>query len=146
MRSAGRRRVRSKQNKYSGARRLFRSAWTRWQIPPALTIGTVQPNYRSLGVSLLDDIEHQLVLFRELCASLQRVGALVVGEQAAGRAEISLCSTEIDLEHLFQVVDDNLRVDRGRRRTGRSRDAIGIPWGERSLHVELLSVYWREDM
>jgi hypothetical protein len=123
-----------------------RSAWTGWQLPPALTIGTVQPNYRCLRASLLDDIEHQLVLFRELRASLQSVGALVVGEQAAGRVEISLHSTKIDLEHLFQVVDDNLRIDSGRRRTGRSRDAIGIPWGERALHVELVCVYWREDI
>lgn len=112
----------------------------------ALTIGAVQSVYRSLCTSLLDDVEHRLALLGELRASLQGVGALVVGEQAARCTEMSLCSTEVDLEDLFQVVDDNLRVDSGRRGAGRSWDAIGGPWGERSLHDELLNVYWREDM
>lgn len=105
---------------YSVGRRLWDVSWSIFTVAELLTIGPVQPIYGGLCSSLLDNIEHRLVLLRELRASLQGVDTLVGGEEAARRIEISLGSAEIDIEDLLQVVDYYLRVDSGRGGTGRS--------------------------
>ena len=78
-----------------------------------LTIRAIQSVYARVGRPVLGDVQDFLTLQGEAGASLQGVLNLPGRQQTAGRIEIVVEGAQIDVEDLFQVVDDRLGVGGG---------------------------------
>jgi hypothetical protein len=112
----------------------------------ALTICAFQSVGRRLSSLFLGHVQDRLPLQGKAGASLQSIGSPRFGEQTTRCREVLLRSSEVDAEDSLEVFDDKLGVDCGRCWAGCAQGAVGCPWGQRSLHVELGWVYREKDM
>lgn len=103
-------------------------------------IGAIERVHVSSVRLVLDQVQHRLAFGGEAGAALDCVGELGGREQTAGSVQVGVGGTQADVEHLFQVIDDDLGVDGGWRGARGPDRAIGRSGGQRSLHGHV-SVY-----